>query len=59
MKFSTNSKLIFNFLLLALFLSTAAMKANADEGNFEYLYTLDIQPKGQLEFEQRINHTVG
>ena len=35
------------------------MKANAGEGSFGFLYTLDIQPKGQFEFEQRINHSVG
>ena len=59
MKFSTNSKPIFNYLLLALCLGTTAMKTNAGEGGFGFLYTLDIQPKGQFELEQRIDHSVG
>ena len=28
------------------------------EGSFGFLYTLDIQPKGQFELEQRIDHSV-
>lgn len=34
------------------------MKTNAGEGSFGFLYTLDIQPKGQFELEQRIDHSV-
>ncbi|OYY55788.1 MAG: hypothetical protein B7Y05_19645, partial [Polynucleobacter sp. 24-46-87] len=28
--------------------------ANAGEGVFGWIYTLDLQPKGKLEFEQRL-----
>lgn len=59
MKFLTNSKHLFTYFLLALSISMFALEANAGEGNFGFLYTLDIQPKGQFEFEQRIDHSVG
>ena len=59
MKFSTNSKPIFNYLLLALCLSSTPTQASAGEGNFGFLYTHDIQPKGQFELDQRIDHMVG
>ena len=31
-----------------------AAPANAGEGSFGWIYTLDLQPKGTLEFEQRL-----
>jgi hypothetical protein len=33
--------------------------ANAGEGVFGWIYTLDLQPKGSLEFEQRLQLTTG
>ena len=43
----------------SLFTLCTPMMAFAGEGNFGWLYTLDIQPKGKFEFEQRIDHTTG
>ena len=42
--------------LFAIFLATALhfSFANAGEGAFGWIYTLDLQPKGKLEFEQRL-----
>ena len=34
-----------------------AMQAHAGEGSFGWIYTLDLQPKGTLEFEQRLQLT--
>ena len=33
--------------------------ANAGEGNFGWIYTLDLQPKGKAEFEQRLQLNTG
>ena len=42
--------------LFAVLLATAFhfSFANAGEGAFGWIYTLDLQPKGKLEFEQRL-----
>lgn len=42
-------------LLLAALSATPAL---AGEGLFGWVYTLDIQPKGKFEFEQRVDKTV-
>lgn len=36
-----------------------ALSAQAGEGTFGWLYTLDLQPKGKLEFEQKVDATHG
>ena len=45
--------------LLAAALSLAALAcpslASAGEGSFGWIYTLDLQPQGKLEFEQRLS----
>ena len=43
-------------LAFTLFLAAALhfSFANAGEGVFGWIYTLDLQPKGTLEFEQRL-----
>lgn len=38
----------------AAVLTLATVAANAGEGSFGWIYTLDLQPKGTLEFEQRL-----
>lgn len=40
---------------LALLLVGASMLAQAGEGSMGWVYTLDLQPKGTLEFEQRLS----
>jgi len=35
----------------------SASDASAGEGSFGWIYTLDLQPKGTLEFEQRLQLT--
>jgi hypothetical protein len=45
------------YLFIGL-LSTSSL-ANAGEGLFGWIYTLDLQPKGSLEFEQRLQLTTG
>lgn len=46
------------FMLTALACASLYNHANAGEGNFGWIYTLDMQPKGTYEFEQRMqwNH---
>lgn len=41
----------------ALLAALAALPASAGEGTFGWLYTLDLQPKGKLEFEQKVDAT--
>ena len=43
-------------LTMAALLTAPAM---AGEGSFGWIYTLDLQPKGTLEFEQRLHTTDG
>ncbi len=38
---------------------TLCMAATAGEGSFGWLYTLDLQPKGTMEFEQKLDLTTG
>ena len=47
-------KIVFSTLLAASFTTNAF----AGEGLFGWIYTLDLQPKGKYEFEQRaqLNH---
>jgi hypothetical protein len=53
------SKKILLSALAILSLSMNVQEAFAGEGNFGWLYTLDIQPKGKFEFEQRVDHVTG
>ena len=50
--------LLQTFRCAALVVSSALMLtaplASAGEGTFGWVYTLDLQPKGELEFEQRV-----
>lgn len=49
-------------LIAACFIIAATLHfsfANAGEGAFGWIYTLDLQPKGSLEFEQRLQLTKG
>lgn len=48
-------KLILFTLLVATLLHFSS--ANAGEGAFGWIYTLDLQPKGEWEFEQRLQLT--
>lgn len=48
-----------NRVLAALPLALIATCAYAGEDLFGFVYTLDVQPKGTWEFEQRIDHTKG
>jgi len=41
-------------LVVASALMLTAPLASAGEGTFGWVYTLDLQPKGELEFEQRV-----
>jgi len=51
MKITIKRLIAFSFILAtALHLSFA----HAGEGVFGWIYTLDLQPKGKLEFEQRL-----
>ena len=53
-KFSLNKLIAFSlFLVVTLHFSLAY----AGEGAFGWIYTLDLQPKGELEFEQRLQLT--
>ena len=53
-KFSLKKLIAFSlFLVAALHFSVAY----AGEGAFGWIYTLDLQPKGELEFEQRLQLT--
>jgi opacity protein-like surface antigen len=45
--------------LLASLLSLLALPAYAGEGSLGWVYTLDLQPKGTLEFEQRLQINQG
>ncbi len=49
------AKLLASTLLLAAILHIS--RAHAGEGAFGWIYTLDLQPKGELEFEQRLQLT--
>lgn len=40
----------------ALVLATTFAQAHAGEGSFGWIYTLDLQPKGTWEFEQRLQY---
>ena len=42
---------------LAAVMAGVAGSVSAGEGSFGWLYTLDLQPKGTLEFEQKIDLT--
>ncbi len=42
-----------------LLLAVGATPARAGEGLFGFVYTLDLQPKGSWEFEQRVDTTHG
>ena len=59
MEFIVSLKSVFRYFLVVFLLSMATLNANAGEGNFGWVYTLDIQPKGKFEFEQRVDQTVG
>ena len=41
---------------LALTAAVTPQLAHAGEGSFGWVYTLDLQPKGTLEFEQRLQY---
>jgi hypothetical protein len=45
--------------LLAACLFAAAGPASAGEGVFGWVYTLDLQPQGKAEFEQKVDVTAG
>lgn len=47
--------------VLAIFVGALLVSkfANAGEGSFGWIYSLDLQPKGTLEFEQRLQLTRG
>ena len=45
--------------LIAAFLTLCQLNAHAGEGSFGWIYTLDLQPKGTLEFEQRLQYNRG
>ncbi|WP_353432906.1 DUF6662 family protein [Polynucleobacter sp. MWH-UH23A] len=49
-------KSLFFFVLFLVTLFHLSM-AHAGEGAFGWIYTLDLQPKGELEFEQRLQLT--
>ncbi|MGB4345140.1 MAG: hypothetical protein WBJ21_01955 [Burkholderiaceae bacterium] len=40
----------------ALAFAGITSSAQAGEGTFGWIYTLDLQPKGTLEFEQRLQY---
>lgn len=44
-------------ILAAILLSTSIVPAHAGEGIFGWVHTLDLQPKGRLEVEQRVDVT--
>ena len=46
-------------LFAALFAAITSVPALAGEGSFGWIYTLDLQPKGTLEFEQRLQLNQG
>ena len=41
-------------LAVAILTMLTAPHASAGEGTFGWIYTLDLQPKGEWEFEQRV-----
>ncbi len=47
----------FGAVLLGFVFALAPFAARAGEGAFGFLYTLDLQPKGKFEIEQRIDVT--
>ena len=51
MKLTINRLLAFSLFLVA---TLHFSLAHAGEGVFGWIYTLDLQPKGKLEFEQRL-----
>ncbi len=59
MKFLANSHPLLAALLSGLVLVTGALSAQAGESNFGWVYSLDLQPKGKFEFEQRFDRSVG
>ena len=54
MKQSVKKSALFSILLSAVLQGSIA---HAGEGAFGWIYTLDLQPKGELEFEQRLQLT--
>ncbi len=46
-------------ILLSFGLLTASLSAFAGEGLFGWVYTLDLQPKGSWEIEQKVDLTTG
>ena len=48
-----------NKSICALALATTFSQAQAGEGSFGWLYTLDLQPKGTWEFEQKLQYNKG
>ncbi len=46
-----------SLLLAGVFAASVIVPAHAGEGNFGWIYTLDLQPKGSFEFEQRLQLT--
>ena len=59
MGFIVSLKSVFRYFLVVFFLSITTLNAHAGEGNFGWVYTLDIQLKGKFEFEQRVDQTDG
>lgn len=51
--------LLRRFCLPALLALMLTLKAQAGEGSFGWVYTLDLQPQGTLEFEQRLQLNQG
>ena len=45
--------------LAATFSTLSQIPAHAGEGSFGWIYTLDLQPKGTLEFEQKLQYNRG
>ncbi|BCM23931.1 DUF6662 family protein [Methyloradius palustris] len=58
MAFLANTKVKLASLLAALLIFSTPF-AYAGEGVFGWVYTLDIQPKGKWEFEQKVDRSVG
>lgn len=48
-----------SFPLMAVLAACLVAPAHAGEGSFGWVYTLDLQPKGTLEFEQRLQFNQG
>ena len=48
-----------SFPFMAVLAACLVAPAHAGEGSFGWVYTLDLQPKGTLEFEQRLQFNQG